>query len=262
MTYTDDRSLQANEVQSHSTRSSAATLDERLRAYGSAAADELERPRAGSRTKEWAAFTSAAAAASVMAGTAEATVLYSGPQNIDLGPIPMFVYSTFDNAAIDLNLDAVDDFRVGLFAFYYGSFVGGDVRALTTGGYVARNGTPAAKRFSSGSSIGASADFAADRADLFDFGGGGFNPAFDWSSSGAIGFAGVKLDDHYGWIQIEISAPNTATIIDWAYETEPNVAIRAGDIPEPAAGALTGLGLLALGAEGVRRRRAESRKSD
>jgi hypothetical protein len=68
----------------------------------------------------------------------------------------------------------------------------------------------------------------------------------------------VKLDDNFGWIQIEVSAGNQARIIDWAYETSPNVAIRAGDIPEPSAGALTGLGLLALGAKGLRRRRARS----
>jgi len=59
---------------------------------------------------------------------------------------------------------------------------------------------------------------------------------------------------HYGWIQFD-GGYASGTIVDWAYESIPNTPFEAGAImPEPAqAGAA--LGLLALGAAGVRRMR-------
>ena len=48
---------------------------------------------------------------------------------------------------------------------------------------------------------------------------------------------------------------DSATIIDWAYQTEPNVPIHAGEIPEPGC-----LGMLALGAVGVMASRKMSRR--
>jgi len=235
------------------------TFAEGLRAYESRAAGELAGTRSRSPLREWIAFTSAATAASAMAGTAEAAVIYSGPQNLDVGPISVGGYSSVDNVDIDLDGDLANDFRVGVFAFYYGSFIGGDVRALQSGGAVARNGTPA-RQFASGSTIGASADFDFDRAALFDYSGGSFNSNFGWNTNGSVGFAGVKFDDRYGWIQIEVTAANHMVVVDWAYESEAGKSIKAGaTVPEPSAGALTGLGLLALGAEGVRRQRSRSR---
>ena len=56
---------------------------------------------------------------------------------------------------------------------------------------------------------------------------------------GGIGFLGVEFDiagaTHYGWVEIESSQfIAQATLLRWAYETDPGVSIRAGAIPEPA----------------------------
>lgn len=47
---------------------------------------------------------------------------------------------------------------------------------------------------------------------------------------------------YYGWIQMSVDAKNNVTLMDYAYENNPNTAIIAGHIPEPAS-----LSLLALG---------------
>ena len=82
---------------------------------------------------------------------------------------------------------------------------------------------------------------------------------------GTTGFAGVRFkigsntagpNYHYAWLRVQINAAGDfLTIIDWAYEDQPGVAIAAGATPEPGTGAMVGLGLLALGARGVRHRR-------
>jgi hypothetical protein len=72
---------------------------------------------------------------------------------------------------------------------------------------------------------------------------------------------------HFGWARLMwVNGPGTATLTGYAYETEPNKAIRAGDtgpvaearVPEmysapPGVGTLrpATLGLLALGSAGV-----------
>jgi hypothetical protein len=58
---------------------------------------------------------------------------------------------------------------------------------------------------------------------------------------------------HYGWIEVAVSSDGTeGTIEDWAWDDVPNETIDAGQVPEPATGAL-----LAFCAGGVflRRRR-------
>lgn len=79
---------------------------------------------------------------------------------------------------------------------------------------------------------------------------------FDSLESGYIGFKFESASDTlYGWAEVILDA-GSFQLVQWAYE-DSGGDILVGDvgaIPEPA-GAATGLGLLALGAAGLRRMR-------
>jgi hypothetical protein len=86
-------------------------------------------------------------------------------------------------------------------------------------------------------------------------------PAGDWDG-GATGYIGLQLtiegQINFGWAQFTYNdtsnlATASITLIDYAFETTPNVAIITGAVPEPGS-----LALLVAGATGVatmRRRR-------
>ena len=64
-------------------------------------------------------------------------------------------------------------------------------------------------------------------------------------------YLGVEFEiggqTHYGWVEIlSFDFFFHAELVSWAYETEPGVAIEAGAIPEPSAGALMLAGAIAL----------------
>ena len=81
-------------------------------------------------------------------------------------------------------------------------------------------------------------------------------------TSGESGYLGFQFTPGttklYGWAEViltEGSPAGSFQIVQWAYEDSgANIQTPGGAIPEPA-GAATGLGLLALGAAGVRRMR-------
>jgi hypothetical protein len=227
------------------------SLDTRLEGYAQAAGSLLHVARQGGARK-LVPMTTAMGAALAMAPAADATIVYSGAQNLPL-PIP-----SYDTAA--LNLDGADvstDVRIA-FTSVTGLV---NISALTTVQGIFTTGGPfnAAANFASGASIGPGGNIA---------GGYTFRSLYDFY--GTTGFAGVRFNiggqPHYAWLRLQINAAGDAlTIIDWAYEDQPNTAISAGATPEPGSGALVGLGLLALGARGVRHRRkrlAELRKAD
>ena len=56
------------------------------------------------------------------------------------------------------------------------------------------------------------------------------------SLNGGNPLAPIHQDVNYGWIGIQITNEDDATgnVVGWAYQTEPGVAIRAGQIPEPS----------------------------
>jgi hypothetical protein len=56
-------------------------------------------------------------------------------------------------------------------------------------------------------------------------------------------YAGLRLSfggaTYYGWLQIHNFGANFGQLVDWAYETRPDTAILAGQVPEPSTAALT-----------------------
>jgi hypothetical protein len=68
---------------------------------------------------------------------------------------------------------------------------------------------------------------------------------------GQNAYMGIELlisgKTHYGWVHIDNPAGTAGGyILEWAYETQPNVSILAGAVPEPSKCALFGMGLLGM----------------
>jgi MYXO-CTERM domain-containing protein len=85
----------------------------------------------------------------------------------------------------------------------------------------------------------------------------GTGTGFDWAPN-ERGFLGLRFsnngtDFHYAWFDVEADVFNQKlTIHGWGFEDEANTRIGAGEVPAPG---VAGLGLLAMGAAGVRRQR-------
>lgn len=78
----------------------------------------------------------------------------------------------------------------------------------------------------------------------------------EWAGQ-SRGFIGFNIEvagaDTFGWIDVEWNEVSKELIIHgWAYNDTPRGPIRTGEVPAPA----SGLALLALGAAGIRRKRA------
>ena len=96
-------------------------------------------------------------------------------------------------------------------------------------------------------------------------GASSFGSTFGPLAGGGTGILGVGFDidgaNHFAWIRVELGVDgsgftNEFTVIDWAYESDPNTPIPAGaGVPEPSSIAVFGLAMLAAGAVGVRRLR-------
>ena len=123
---------------------------------------------------------------------------------------------------------------------------------------------------SSGQTVGTGLNFD-NRAELL------FYSALRSSTSGFLSgvenYFGFKLSasgsTYYGWAKTTLtdssfSPYGTMTISEWAYNDVAGASITVGDtgnsaVPEPSSFAITGLGLLAAGAGGVRRWRREKK---
>lgn len=132
---------------------------------------------------------------------------------------------------------------------------GGAFGVLRSFGYVV-NMVPGSSNSASRDFFGSGASFIIGSGEIV----GSDDPNFSSSIAGYIGFRlAPSFDgDHfkYGWAEITFydstnPAGIGATIHRWAYEDDGS-SIQVGAIPEPA-GTSTGLGILALGAAGLRR---------
>ncbi len=129
------------------------------------------------------------------------------------------------------------------------------------------NGYAYVSKLGGGVTVGPASNFATPPATynyhiLAYRSGTGAYDASQWNGGVTDGFMGVRFTSsdnqiHFGWIRLNV-APATAgyamTLRDFAWETEAGVPIATGaGIPEPACIAL---GVLALGAVGIRPRRS------
>lgn len=205
-------------------------------------------------------YSSIAAGALAIAGQAEAAVVYSGLQNI--------VHNTPNTTRwIDLNNDGINDFGFRNIWYYDGFF-------LVRYGY----------------NLHIDSDLHEDPARLpagyliqpnllnpqtFNWNGENYDTlgtVHNYNSMGVFrgqtGYIGVRFQSqtcmgsnyHYGWIQFSLNNNATVgTIIDWAYETNCNQSITAGNTGQQvavpaltpagiavAAGLLSGAGIRAL----------------
>ncbi len=220
-----------------------------------------------------------AAAAAVAVGVpfdqaAEAEVLNSGPQNIDI--------AQFGAGFVDLDFDApISGTTYGLGDIFVGNYVfaGGNYQFMSKAigdvgnwmGYIAPNGFGYASAVSAGSSIGP----ATVGPSIFGNLGFEATPYGDFlGAPAAEQFVGLAFQSesfggstHYAWIRVLASVPDgELTLIDWAFESTPDTPILAGDtgsgtliadvVPEPGS-----LGLLAAGAVGLMSYRGRKRAS-
>jgi hypothetical protein len=203
----------------------------------------------GQLEKKLAAYTFAGAAALAGTGAARADIVYVPNVNdqVTLGNLVTFQGITL-SAQIEGPFDAVLANAASNAAVLLDGPVGDNVAALAFGAII--DPTTDATHWSSSGKL-ASSDSS---------------EAGDWSSSGGTAFLGFYFgaagSPQAGWAQIATTA-NSGTasfeLLSYAYETDPDVAIAAGQTPPTVTPEPSALPLLVLGGAGLlalRRRRA------
>ena len=204
---------------------------------------------------------------------ASAAIVYSGIQNVaysqfdDPGAFSLFnAPGNWDDIRLDLDVfqdpgGRQNSYRFGNMLNVHGNYVE----------FAVGSGFSDIKNFSTGNLIGGASVWSGNTYNDFSYFTEDFR--FPTHESGEFrnttGYAGMRLTDgadvYFGWIQVSVSNYNnsgmTGTLIDWAYESTPNVAILAGAgpsaaVPEP--GTWAAAALLASGAAFMRwRKRAK-----
>ena len=223
------------------------------------------------------AYVAAAGAALGAAGSAEATVVYSGVQN-----------KSYSNSNENFTLTKAgglggSDFNVAMGAIagtsngvnFASAFVqsGGNNGSLS----IANSGR-FALNFINGNTI-AAASWGSNHK-LFSYSAGNKSTGGNFNNNKSSGYLGLKFttqggDKYYGWMFIDSvhvgdgnSTPSSFRVVDWAYQDAAGVSINAGEgapsnaVPEPTSCALA---LIAMGAGGLavhRRRRQEQQVSE
>ncbi len=252
--------------------------------------NSLRQPKPASRTldHQMKLYSAAALAAGVgmmaLAQPAEGEVVVT-KKTI---PIPVSQYGGIQYLVpVSLNNNGINDFSFSLYSFaYHSAFRELRIFPLEGGAVVAKvetkGETPLALQLGRGAKIGPSAVFSSDNNTEIEGSHANFGYrsgksyysktfAGNWGNNAKNSYLGVKFlisgKTHYGWIRLTVTTSSrgamSATITGYAYETVANKVINAGTTSGAASSAETkaevrsetrghaGLGMLALGAEGL-----------
>lgn len=191
--------------------------------------------------------TAAGVGAFVCSERSEATIIYTDVPDTTIG-LGQVQYINLNNAGYNefaiagisgINQIRFNPYNIGLQAS----------KTLTSGAYYVQSFLPGALIGPASAEAGGSN--IAQRPDAY----GGF-----YNFVGTGKYVGMKWDIGggdflYGWARVDVTGVNNgeATLFSYAYESDPNTAILAGQIPEPGTLALLAAG---CGALALRRRRA------
>jgi hypothetical protein len=199
--------------------------------------------------KRLLAYAAAAGAVLAAAGPADASIVYSGIQNLEVRNNSVPAYITGGNAITFTHKSTQTISFSNRGAYVTGNLANNLALAMTTSGSLAR--LPQNAPINANISV-----WNNGRALLFSkyLTRTSYGP-FAYGRTGYIGFrfSAGGGNYNYGWIQINPNITTSYTIKDWAYQDAVDKSINAGQIvddpaavPEPST-----LALLALGAGGL-----------
>lgn len=208
--------------------------------------------------KKLSAYALAGAAAFIAPVAGNAGIVSFTSVNQTVTQPGSYAFNLSGVASADITISAELDPYIGAF---------NNVDAATGTGaeiLVDAGGPPMASALAFGALIDPTAAGWGSGGKMASTSGSSFGFPGDWSSTGADSYLGFYFTDgagvHAGWADIATTTNSTASsfeVLSYAYETNPNQAITAGqlaDTPEPSS-----MLLLALGGSGLmalRRRRA------
>jgi len=248
------------------------SLDTDIEHYATLSAELLGKKQPHCPASKWLSYTAAASSAMAMSASVDASIIYSGMQNISLPG------GNANSFGVDINGDAIDDF---IFSIFSTNVSGGYTYAAVNGGPndngIALNGKGLfADKLGFGDIVGSGGQLFIENGHqdlkLRSVDSYGVNALADWGAT-STGMLGVKLnvasDSYFAWIRIALTEGNGSApkppadiiVLDWAWEDSGAsiiAGVTSGNPPPPSPPVTTSpvplpgsLGLLAMGITGL-----------